>query len=324
MEPVRFSHLNELAALVKDVERFNRDFSSGGLAGKALGRSIVRNLCLADEAFEELDTKSELAEARWRADQIFQRNIKCLLALGLELIPNRESVSVKRLDLELPAEASRPVKSSPTCEPQSLQFSLIDGEKLINFLRTVAPNSISSPELVATLKFLAKSLSNQLVGEYLVQLVGERSESWQDLLDSLYGVASELNRLNQKEIAAGITVYLERAWQGDLREYLLAEHHKLLGVGFGPHNWHTDSTSKEYRQLWDKALDILEEINKNPKAAELSASLTERLSIFCENARQEISQILNSPEGQIPYHRDFGPDKLRVIESVLARLAEYS
>ena len=81
---------------------------------------------------------------------------------------------------------------------------------------------------------------------------------------------------------------------GYLREYLMVKRSGLLqkiGEGFGPSNWHTDANPGWYREKWDKALILLEQVSANPSAAPLASSLRAHLRESAAHAKGDLPNV---------------------------------
>lgn len=323
MQPVHESNLRTFVGLIKDIEQFNRNYSPHSLLGRALQRGLQR--AISGEDADSLSPRQPTAPGSERhANEIFQNYVKCLSSIGLDLVQNRLDGLKRRLALEPTIDLAKEFLTPPDpYRSQKLEVALVDEERLLRFLRSITSDGVKDVGAADALNSLAHSLSNELLEEYVFQLANGDSKKLASLIKSLSLVVTEFERLDQKSATEELSDYLRRARQGNLREYLQVIDKGLLGSGFGPHNWHLDSTAEVYRDLWQGAFALIEEINENPRALDLSRTVLSQLKVFADSARNEIMDKLRGAEERNEYWNRFGPDKLKVLDWVESELRRF-
>lgn len=320
MNPVVSGHLRSFIAATDELSGHNRENSA---LSKGLGSLF--SMMLGGMAPELAPTAKPSAKVDHlaQAEEIFAKYSSTLTAIGLELAQNRERFTLENLSSELNLEAIISTVPSNLREDK-LELQLLDGDKLLNFLRTISPSTAAGPDTNRAVTFLAHCLDRELILKYTLRMAGQSVDDWEDLTKHLEDIGSELQRMNLKESAAVLNNHLERVWNGDLTEYLLAEHAGILSKGgFGPDKWHTDNTAVRYKEeYWDKALDTLEQMMTNPDAAKLCSFVHRTLSESAESAAIDIqSYMAKATINGTEYWTREGPGMLEVLEDVRTRLS---
>jgi len=99
-------------------------------------------------------------------------------------------------------------------------------------------------------------------------------------LASLSSIYTNLNRLGLTSAANSLSPFIQHIVEGTLKEHLTIERLRLLskpGMNFGPGDWFRDATPQRFSELWNSALEALEEVKKNPRAVLLADKLATHL-----------------------------------------------
>ena len=92
-------------------------------------------------------------------------------------------------------------------------------------------------------------------------------------------------------------------------------------TGFGPHLWHIDSTPERFMERWMQSVDALEQIEENPKAANLAADCREFLTSSAAAARRHFeADHTQEPELSRRHYESMKEEMLSVVSIVEERL----
>lgn len=265
------------------LDIYNKQFHLGTLAAKTVMRGWKDESVTAD-----LETE---AAKRVSFDEIQKRNQAVLSRVGLSLEPVR-AIGVVMSD-------------EGTEYPSELRINLSDGKQFMSYLNSLKGDSLSPSQKIG-LKRTAGSLLAQLKVEY--DLANPEDERLLELFGSASKIIAEYERLDMEggkglgDCITELKNLVAIAKQGYLREHLLAQKGRLLaeigGRNFGPSKWHTDSTEEGYIKMWNKALETLSEIAKNPKAKGLYEQACGNLLASLEYAEKDMidrkSSLLNN------------------------------
>lgn len=182
-----------------------------------------------------------------------------------------------------------------------LRLNIGDGEKFRAYLASL--QNPTESQVVGLIK-VADVLTLQLTGGY--DLENPDDERLINLVVSLKGIVTEYARLAEvapalKESAVKLEETYASVKGGYLKELIAVQEAMLLeplGKGFGPSQWHTDSTEDGYITMWNDALEILSRIKRNPKATALHdtvrAHLLASLEYAWEDMKARKSRLLNN------------------------------
>jgi hypothetical protein len=152
----------------------------------------------------------------------------------------------------------------------SLSIKLIDGKKLVDFLRAVPVDSIDDKFRENINKIIGGSLGRAeraLLRNQNDPVGDEIASHLADLLDGFEKVCpdetAQIDRMKK---------LTEHYRQGDVREYVVAKDMQLLtepeDQEFGPANWHGDSNAKSMTDRWQRIIQGLRFIKYRPEARE--------------------------------------------------------
>jgi hypothetical protein len=173
----------------------------------------------------------------------------------------------------------------------SIVYYLEDVQKVTRFINQI-PNESTVAEPV--LKLVAKGLETQICALVNIEESEHREDALGDL-EYLYrtlrsrGLDKELKRSNN----------LLNAAEGDyLSEQLKVDDSRILDSGFGPKDWHKDSTAPRLYEKWNEALAVLTDIHDNPKGDSLKMRVIFALGIGLESFE---ASLKTWSEGRFPY-----------------------
>lgn len=241
----------------------------------------------------------------------------------LERVENRHGITLVKTGLEL-----QPVKGpgtiyhgADTIDSSALKFNLADAAQFITYLQALDAESIS-PSQIQGLIHVANVLESQLLQEYEGSQKDPRTVQLMSGLESLVENYHRLDPQGNKGLITAVQELptIERAYRGDyLPQYLEIHRQGLFSkVGeqkFGPSEWHEDMGDDSYRERWTKALKVLEELKKNPRAMELHSELLSNLLACAEHAYQKLQKEAKAAPLK-------NPEKRKTLEEVLGRLSE--
>jgi hypothetical protein len=149
----------------------------------------------------------------------------------------------------------------------SMRLNISNPEKFIKYLASLSLPL--DPAKAYGLAEVAQILVIQVVGQY--RFGDPRDERIINLFSCQKQMVVRYEELGLGDSVKELAGYFEIAKQGYIREYLLA---KNLGLypesGFGPSKWHTNMTKKRYLEKWLQAINAINLVFRNPRAAEFA------------------------------------------------------
>lgn len=316
MEPIQTDLTHKLTQLIDCLKSHNSEYSAGAQMGRTIG-SLLSGMFEREEGEAPQTPASNANDPLKSAEAIFNHFHPTLAVLGLELIQNRGAAESLALGID---SGSR---NGSRISADQIELSITDGEKLLRYLRSLSVKSVESPSAKDALNFVAWTLDRELTTKFAVNIISGSNDGWEQLAQTVEEVSSELRRLGLQTAAARLSTHLECAWQGDLREFLIAEQENLLTRGgFGPGEWHLDCTAETYARDWNKALDTLELINSNEKALQLAQSIARFLGGCLDDASVYVSaKVESNSRSPDRYWQREGTGMLDTIAASRARIA---
>lgn len=310
----------QLVRLTTALNEHNETFSAGPSLGRGLFSFILASLPFGEEP--PMPQKPP-PNADHNAQTIFESHSKFLASIGFELTQNRERSLSREISLTSEqGEKKDEVTNGVVIPTDKIEVSLIDAERFVAFVGRFNPSDVSSHSSQQAFAFLGRTLDHEFKYECVRANRGLSEKNLDELATTVLNTASEFNRLGLKEQAATLAFHAEHFVQGDLWEYLLAEKSGLMNrVGFGPHLWHVDSSPESFMSRWMTAVDALERIEENPKAATLADDCRKYLTSSAAAARQHFEAIPDhEPELARKYYDNIKEEMLSVVSIVEERL----
>ncbi len=315
--------LSELASLISQIDSFNQKNSSSARMGEAFGR-LLGSLIRGEETETPLAHAAEAhISASERAEQLFSMYRPTLRELGMALDANREQAKINELSFLRPdIQINEKIDHEPIARYRSeiISLSIEDADQLLYFLKKIKPAELSSLPVKSALSTIATELDGLIVRTFLMGSLSEGENPDTKLYDTTLEIASRFRELGFAKESSVISSNLGHIFDGTLREALMATAGKILPAsGFMPHNWHMDSTPERYREKWDHALTVFEEIKLNPKARLISEEADNYLSDSLK-AAEEYFIGQRSEENMHADTRAHASQFLEIIEEMKNRL----
>ncbi len=257
----------DLTRLLEELHEYDDYYNVGSIMGRIIKKSIPGRLNESDEnKGEELSVEN-----------LRRRNIKILDDAGLELQPVATGV-LTTADQEGVPENKR---------GSTMRLNLQDGKKFVSYLGRLNPDMMNDNDR-ESLEEMTNILTVQLKGQYDLESADDRLL---ELMGSLDEIIQEYKRLGVGDCMVDLEKILEKAREGTLREYMMAEklnlHKPFTKEGFVL-NWHQDITPGGLEEKWNDVLDTLHRINQNPKAKNVYAQAVSTAKEAVSNAIAEV------------------------------------
>ncbi len=269
------SSAEELSALLRDVEKHNKQFSLGSMMAKVIFDSVRESI--DDRVDNEKGMLEKQREDRHVAVGSFvDAHANILNAMGLRAEP----VSGKTATV---------FAGGDQLGTGEMRLNIGNQETFLHFLQTLSAEDVREHRtLPSDLGKLVGVLEQQMKDHYSYE---KPSDEALNLLASMGSIVQEFDRLGLQEQVNTLRSYLEKARAGYLREDLLVQRaHIMPREGWGPSMWHADCTAESLKRLWDKAIRVLEEVQKNPRANALAEKLHSHLLDSVGKSMQDLSQ----------------------------------
>lgn len=287
----------DLSGLGSEIQKYNDQYNIGTL--------------MADQI---IGSMGEEPSAKIIPEEISEKTATFLRATGLSIESVRGIGTIVGSDEDSDVHA------------QELRFNLDDGKRFTAYLGVLDETSIT-PSQAEGLKMVAESLTKQLTSHY--KLDDPEDEKVIELFGSLQGIIEGYKSLDESgknglgESVSQLEKYLGIARQKYLREFLIVQQEQLLTTEkdrtFGPYDWHKDSTPESYRNsYWQRALDALKVVKKNPNASALFEKTTENLKAALVFAKRDLT---DNAENLSLYNQDLDAFKI-VIDDVYEELEQ--
>ena len=253
-----------LKELVESVLGYNKDHSPGKALGVAMASLILADMGESGVEDEEFRSVINLGTLERRCGEFLKETGLVLRAVSKTsgtVLSSRETVG------EITNAYAR--------------IDIVDWRKFVVYLQPEG-----DAEGVAL--FLGKLLMPQIHFAY-----APTEEVFLEIVSGGDAIVEACERLGVAE-ATELGKVLSIMKAGYLREYLMVKRSGLLqkiGEGFGPSNWHTDANPGWYREKWDKALILLEQVSANPSAAPLASSLRAHLRESAAHAKGDLPNV---------------------------------
>jgi len=302
VEPTKENHIQRFVALVNQLKDYN---DSHGPSARWSAMA------------QYLGAMPQSPTPACTADGIFLTFSRTLQAIGLEFVQNRGAS-----DVEPPHQGddtNQPIDLGFVTD--RLSFAVCDSQNLVRFFTSIGLREVAIPDVRDALEHLVGDLNEEFVDLYVQACDDPAKASWRNLLKPLGHIQKELERLVFPEAASMTERYLNHAAHGNLKEYLLAERHKMLtDTGdFNARCWHLDTTVDDYSDRWDTAVQTLRQISANASAAGIFQQAHSFLTESANLAQQEIRKLIEQAEPETHWS-DCGQQKLEKLSEVLREL----
>ncbi|MDX9893163.1 MAG: hypothetical protein RB292_01995 [Patescibacteria group bacterium] len=256
-----------LTRLLEELHEYDDYYNVGAIMGRIIKKSIPERFNESDESKGE-----ELS-----VENLRRRNIEILDDAGLELQPVATG-ALTTADQEGIPEKKR---------GSTMRLNLQDGKKFVSYLGRLNPDMMNDNDR-GTLEEMANILTVQLKGQYNLESADDRLL---ELMGNLDEIIQEYKRLGAGDCVVDLEKILEKAREGALREYMMAEklnlHKPFRKEGFIL-NWQQDITPGGLEEKWNNVLDTLHQINQNPKAKDIYAQAVSTAKEAVSNAIAEV------------------------------------
>ncbi len=269
----------EFNALLSAMEQYNQQFSLGKMMASFLSdhvhQAIGTNVGDAEDIFKTSREHRRISEGSF-----LDNHANILNTMGLRIEPTEG----KNATMFAGGEA---------LGTGEMRLNIGDREKFLCFLRTLSPETGNDQSPFApNLGKLIDVLQKQIEDHYDID---HPSDEAINMLASIDSIVTEYKRIGLGKNIDVLHSYLEKIRGGYFREYLLIRRNKIMvrPDEWGPAIWHKDNSAESLRTAWDKAIDILEKVQKNPRASRLAKELQEHL-IMC--AHHSIQHLKDNPD----------------------------
>ncbi len=183
----------------------------------------------------------------------------------------------------------------------NFDIELKNGGKYISFLKQLDPEIVAKNNLGHLINGMSSSLELQL--DWFYDLSNPSDEAL-ELLVNLDSIVAEYERLGVTgERMDALVEAVNRKRQGILKEHLIAVRNDLYpddGGKDSPVHWFENYDSNSFLDKWNETLDNLNEIKKNPKAADFYHDLKSWLidSVGIAATEIKISRIIKEGDKQ--------------------------
>lgn len=304
---------SEFGSTADDIKAFNdamnslADHNNRFNLGKLLTVTIRDTIFKANNAQELVDAGATAKEAEeivdWeREDKIpfneeqqMNRSIVAVIndsifdSVGLSVSPVRKNATLVGSD------------SVQSCG--KVRAWLIDGDKFSHFLMAVNPTDTDEE-----FKHNVLVVVNDLLQE-TTDSVDIDSDDYQFAEQYIHGlnIIKGLKNigLEESKTIRQLRLFSKYLDQGTFTEYVLAYKIGLFepnGEGFGPSNWHRDATEEFLANKWNEVIAIIKKAKENPNGQDISEDLLNCAIEKLDYARQDWTQIKNSPNNNEKIH----------------------
>jgi hypothetical protein len=295
----------DLTLVTQEIEQYNQQFGMGRMMSRAILQGI----------HSESEERADLSEEGQKESQkTFLERINKTYGIYLE----KSGVS-----LESVGGSSAVFMNNEQIETSLLRINLADRNRFLEYISALDPKTVSLSQIEG-LKIVLSSLTEQLKKEYDVEKLDPRAVELIGGLEQIITGCQRLDPNNEKGLAdesKKLAMYMEAAKGGYIKEYILTGRTSALakvGEGFGPSTWQIDSNEESYQRSWNRALDLLTTVKKNPRAAILVFEITENLRQSAEFARKDINTLAEkNPQFWTESRKE---NYLKILEGALAKL----
>lgn len=317
MRQISDADIGNMVTLIEQIGRHNQHNSPDAKFFRPVLKLMTGQCEGPPSAIPSLMPENDDLSYEEKAERLFRQYSGLLAATGLELAHN--------LHREIPTELARRrgnMLPSPNsaADADRLDVIVIDATRLTNFLRSISPKAVERSGVQGMLEKLAEMVDVDLLHKYSTKILGAEVEDFDQHVRLLDKVASEFSRLGISTQANDLLANLEHFHQGDLFEYRRVVESRLLDISqFGPHMWHLDSSADRYRELWEGAVLLAEDISHSEDARPLASQLARHLRKCVQGAEVEIEAQLveTAPDS---YARQQGLGKLSILPDMRERL----
>lgn len=260
-EEKRSLDVRQLNVLQSDMESYDEAY---GISGMVLG--IIFST-MRDEGLTERNTPT--------LEKLTSRHNVLMETMGLSFEP----VSGKRATMFSPGQQT----------PDSqMRLNVKNRKQFLQFLRQIEKDHVALFELDGSFSSISTSLINQLVDHYDLQ---SPTDEALELVASLENITNEYKRLGLEDDSNTLAEYTHHMKQKSLREFVMLTRSGLMqkpADGYGPGDWHRDTSLQNYTNRWRGALEMLKYINTNPNARPLFEELYTHIETCIHYARTTI------------------------------------
>lgn len=284
----------DLSLVSQYLAEYNKQFGMGGMMASVFLSYVHQD----DETYEKIKSidKMSLDNLRDKIDPI-------LSATGLSLQP---------------VETGKMFGPTGEQESTAMKLNLSNGSKFVAYLEALEGNATQSQLL--GIEDIPQILVQQLTSQY--DLSDPNDERVLEFFGSAQKIINSYKKLGLSEEVKELSTYLDIARQGYLREFLAARKAQVLekpgAKTFGPSMWHTDTSEEGYIKSWDKTLEAIELIGKNPKAKQLYESAIQNLMACIVYAKNDLEKI----KKEKPEY--YGPKSSEIFTTLKVLLNQYS
>ncbi len=295
----------DLSVVAKEIEQYNQHFGMGRMMSRAILQGIRA------ESEEETGLSEE---GQKEGQKAFVDRVNKTYGIYLE----KSGVSLETVD-----GSSAVFMNNEQIDTSKLRINLADHNRFLEYVSALDSETISASQTEG-LKTVLNSLTEQLKEEYDVEKLDPRAVELIGGLEQIITGCQRLDPNNEKGLAdesKKLAVYMEAAKGGYIKEYILTGRTSALakvGEGFGPSTWQIDSNEESYQRSWNRVLDLLTMVKKNPRAAILVFEITENLRQSAEYARKDINTLMEkNSQFWIESRKE---NYLKILDSVIAKL----
>lgn len=296
----------ELNALFSDIDKYNKQFNAFSILGKCMS-DVVRK-----PINEKVDTEAQLIDNQKMNQQItsgsfIDKHASIMNSMGLRA----ESVSNNKAVVYVP---NNEISNS------EMRLNIGDREKFVNVLRSLSKEEVSEmPDWNSNLQKLVDILEQQLKDHYNLK---QPSDDALNLLASMKDIVHEYERIGLNEEVKSLATLLKKAQGGYLKEHLLVQNSDIMQTeGFGPAQWHLDSTRQGYQERWNRTINVLDTVKANVNSQHLAKEIHSHLQTSIQKALKDMSDLTES--GYFETHINKPSDFTEILEEMRSKLDTY-
>lgn len=264
------------------IEKYDEQYSMGAM--------------MADAVIGSMQNKEKPPKIKFK--DVLQENEQYTQLVGLSIEP----VKTENIKLYGAQNTEKGIESFEK-SPREIRVNISDHIKFLDSLSVFNKDNITELD-AKNLSELANSLEMQIKNQYRLDDPDEDR-----LLEMFAGLSKMIDKykeldtekkLNLYDKAEHLEKYLETSRKGYLREFLAIETNNFLPIadgklgnfkeaGFTVSAWQEDSSVDRYENYyWERALNALDYINKNPNAKEFFQEILNYFKKCADAAEKDI------------------------------------